>query len=114
MNVVSLIVMSFGLFFLAVTVIGLIRLPGFFARVHAVSKSETLGLALVFTGLMIHEGMTLVSLKYALIIMFVSLANPVGAHVLTRAAVRTGILPLHLQRSTPRASEQPDQQGEPR
>lgn len=114
MNIVGLIVMSFGLFFLAVTVIGLIRLPGFFARVHAVSKSETLGLALVFTGLMIHEGMTLVSLKYALIIMFVSLANPVGAHVLTRAAVRTGILPLPLQRSTPQADEQVDQQGEAR
>ena len=96
------IVMSFGLFFLAVTVIGLIRLPGFFARVHAVSKSETLGLALVFTGLMIHEGITLVSLKYALIILFVAIANPVGAHVLTRAAVRTGILPPQMRIAKPR------------
>jgi multicomponent Na+:H+ antiporter subunit G len=114
MNIVGLIVMSFGLFFLTVTVIGLIRLPGFFARVHAVSKSETLGLALVFTGLMIHEGMTLVSLKYALIIMFVSLANPVGAHVLTRAAVRTGIMPLQVQRLTSQADSEADQQGEAR
>ena len=102
MNIIGLIVMSCGLFFLTVTVIGLIRLPGFFARVHAVSKSETLGLALVFIGLMIHEGVTLVSLKYALIILFVAIANPVGAHVLTRAAVRTGILPLHTR--LPKAS----------
>jgi len=98
MNTISFIVMTFGFFFLLVTVIGLIRLPGFFTRVHAVSKSETLGLALVFAGLMLHEGMTLVSMKYALIILFVALANPVGAHVLTRAAVRTGIMPPRTRR----------------
>jgi multicomponent Na+:H+ antiporter subunit G len=111
MNIVSVIVMSFGLFFLSVTVIGLIRLPGFFARVHAVSKSETLGLALVFTGLMLHEGMTLLSLKYALIILFVSLANPVGAHVLTRAAVRTGVLPprTHRPNDAPAPPQTPEE-----
>lgn len=101
MNIVGLVVMSVGLFFLGVTVIGLIRLPGFFARVHAVSKSETLGLALVFGGLMIHEGLNIVSLKYALIILFIAIANPVGAHVLTRAAVRTGVLPLQMRPRKP-------------
>jgi multicomponent Na+:H+ antiporter subunit G len=110
MNIIGLIVMSCGLFFLTVTVIGLIRLPGFFARVHAVSKSETLGLALVFIGLMIHEGVTLVSLKYGLIILFVAIANPVGAHVLTRAAVRTGILPVHARLVTPSPGQEGDAQ----
>ena len=50
MNIVGLIVMSVGLFFLGVSSVGLFRLPGFFARVHAVSKSETLGIALVLGG----------------------------------------------------------------
>jgi multicomponent Na+:H+ antiporter subunit G len=94
MNIVGLIVMSIGLFFLAVSSTGLFRLPGFFARVHAVSKSETLGLALVLLGLMIHDGVSLVSLKLGLIVVFVAMANPVAAHLLTRAAVRTGILPV--------------------
>ena len=114
MSTFALIVMSFGLFFLAVTVIGLIRLPGFFARVHAVSKSETLGLTLVFLGLMIHEGSTLVSLKYALIIVFVTLANPVGAHVLTRAAVRTGVLPPRSRPSEPQPGPSTELGGEAR
>lgn len=94
MNIVGLIVMSVGLFFLGVSSVGLFRLPGFFARVHAVSKSETLGIALVLGGLMIHDGVSLVSFKLALIVVFVATANPVAAHLLTRAAVRTGILPV--------------------
>jgi multicomponent Na+:H+ antiporter subunit G len=94
MNIFGLVVMSVGLFFLAVSSIGLFRLPGFFARVHAVSKSETLGIALVLLGLMMHEGVSLVSLKLGLIVVFVAMANPVAAHLLTRAAVRTGILPI--------------------
>jgi multicomponent Na+:H+ antiporter subunit G len=92
-NVVGLVIMSGGLFFLAVTAIGIFRLPDFFTRVHAVSKSETMGIALVLLGLMVHEGATLVSLKLGLVVLFVTVANPVGAHVLTRAAVRTGLLP---------------------
>ena len=95
MSIVAITVLASGLFFLAVTAVGLIRLPDFFTRVHAVSKSETLGIALVLLGLMIHEGFSQVSLKLALVVVFVAIANPVGAHVLTRAAVRTGLLPWH-------------------
>lgn len=93
MNIVGMIIMGLGIFFLFVTAVGLLRLPGFFTRVHAVSKSETLGIALILLGLMVHEGFTLVSLKLGLIVVFVAIANPVGAHLLTRAAIRTGIMP---------------------
>ena len=78
---------------MAVTAIGLIRLPGFFARVHAVSKTETMGIALILLGLMVHEGLSLITIKLGLIALFVAIANPVGAHLLTRAAIRTGIMP---------------------
>lgn len=93
MNIVGLAIMAVGMFFLLVSSIGLIRLPGFFARVHAVSKSETMGTTLILAGLIVHEGLTLVSLKLGLILVFVAIANPVGAHLLTRAAIRTGIMP---------------------
>ena len=42
---------------------------------------------------MAHNGVSLTSLKLALIVLFVGVANPVGAHLLTRAAVRTGLMP---------------------
>jgi multicomponent Na+:H+ antiporter subunit G len=93
MNIAGLAFLSAGLFFLLVSAIGLVRLPDFFTRVHAVSKSETLGITLMLIGLIFYQGVDLISLKLGFIVLFVAMANPVGAHLLTRAAVRTGVLP---------------------
>ena len=93
MSIPALALASTGLFFMAVAVLGLLRLPDFFTRVHAVSTSETLGISVLLLGLIVHEGVSLVSLKLAFVVLFVFIANPVAAHVLTRAAVRTGVLP---------------------
>jgi hypothetical protein len=51
MIVVSTILISLGMFFLTVSALGLVRLPDLYTRAHAVAKSETLGLMLVFVGL---------------------------------------------------------------
>jgi multicomponent Na+:H+ antiporter subunit G len=104
-SILGAVILSIGLFFMAVTAVGLLRLPDFFTRVHAVSKSETLGIALVLIGLTLHEGTTLVSLKLLLVMIFVGFANPVGAHVLTRAAIRTGLIPWRREANQPEAGE---------
>jgi multicomponent Na+:H+ antiporter subunit G len=93
MSIAGSVLIGLGLAFMVITALGMMRLPDFYSRVHAVSKSETLGIALVLLGLILHEGATLVSLKLALILVFVAIANPVGAHLLTRAALRTGQSP---------------------
>ena len=93
MSILGTVLIVVGLFFTAFSALGLVRLPDFFTRVHAVSKNETLGITLLLLGLIAHEGASLVSLKLALIAVFVFIANPVGAHVLTRAALRSGLMP---------------------
>ncbi len=93
MSIFGTVLIVVGLFFTAFSALGLLRLPDFFTRVHAVSKNETLGITLLLLGLIAHEGASLVSLKLALIAVFVFIANPVGAHVLTRAALRSGLMP---------------------
>ena len=93
MAIVATVAIGVGLFFMAVTAIGLIRLPDFYARTHAVSKTETLGIGLVLVGLALYEGATLVSLKIILGLVFIFIANPVAAHVLTRSALQVGIMP---------------------
>lgn len=93
MSIAGTVLIVLGLAFMVITALGMIRLPDFYSRVHAVSKSETLGIALVLLGLILHEGATMVSLKIGLILVFVAVANPVGAHLLTRAALRTGQMP---------------------
>lgn len=105
MSILGAVILSIGLFFMAVTAVGLLRLPDFFTRVHAVSKSETLGIALVLIGLTLHEGTTLVSLKLLLVMIFVGFANPVGAHVLTRAAIRAGLMPWRREANQPETGE---------
>lgn len=93
MSVAGSVLMVLGFGFMAITAIGMLRLPDFFSRVHAVSKSETLGIALLLLGLILHEGATMVSLKLGLVLVFIAIANPVGAHLLTRAALRNGQMP---------------------
>ena len=99
-DVIDIVFIGLGFVFMVITVLGMLRLPDFFARVHAVSKSETLGITLVLFGLILHQGANLVSLKLALILVFVAIANPVGAHLLTRAALRTGQMPWRKEKGT--------------
>ena len=95
METVGTVTIGVGLFFMAATAIALIRLPDFYTRTLAVSKTDTLGLGLVLGGLALHEGPTLVSLKIVLALLFIFIANPVAAHVLTRSALQVGIMPWY-------------------
>ncbi len=90
----SIIFIIAGLFFLMVGSIGIVRLPDFYTRTHATSKSDTLGLLLVMVGLTIYEGWNLNTAKFFLISLFIALANPIGAHALARVANLRGIKPL--------------------
>ena len=91
MNVlVGSILLWAGVFFMAVTAIGLLRLPDFYSRLHAVSKTETLGLALIMLGLGFYEGVSLVFVKLLLAGVFIFVAGPASAHLLARAAARLG------------------------
>lgn len=83
-----------GIFFLLVGSIGIIRLPDFYSRTHATSKSDTLGMILIIIGLIIFEGLTINSGKLVLVLLFILLANPIGAHALARAAYNAGLKPM--------------------
>lgn len=91
--ILSIIIVSFGAFFLLIGSIGLIRLPDFYARAHATGKSDTLGIMLVITGLIILEGFSLNSAKLVIMIVFVALTNPTATNALTRAAYRFRLSP---------------------
>jgi multicomponent Na+:H+ antiporter subunit G len=88
---VSAVFLAGGAFFLVVSTVGLLRLPDFFSRSHAVGKSETLGSLLLLAGLAIQNGFALESAKLVLILIFIAATNPSGVHVLSRAALRKGL-----------------------
>lgn len=94
MNVVAYVLITLGVFFLAVSALGLFRLPDLYTRAHAVAKSETLGLMLVFIGLFFHPQMDAASAwRLLFVLVFAMIANPTAVHALVRAARRTGALP---------------------
>ena len=93
MSIVAGIVALAGLFFIVTGAIGILRLPDFYCRLHAMGKSDTLGVALVLGALALEEGASLISLKIMLIVVFVALANPTATHALGRAGRRAGLRP---------------------
>ncbi|MBS3944261.1 MAG: monovalent cation/H(+) antiporter subunit G [Melioribacter sp.] len=92
-DILTILFLLLGSFFMLIGSIGVIRLPDFFTRSHATSKSDTLGIMLIVVGLICYEGLELNSLKLMIIFVFIALANPVGSHALARAAFKFGIKP---------------------
>ncbi len=89
-EVIAAIFMLSGLIFFIGSAIGMLRLPDFYSRIHASGNSETMGCTLSFIGLMIYEGPTLTTVKMAFVFLFVFLANPIGSHILSKSAYKTG------------------------
>ena len=91
---ISVVLIVLGIGFMAIGSIGVIRLPDFYSRTHAASKTDTLGILLVISGLMVLEGFTINMGKLSFVLLFVALANPIGSHALARAAMDSGLKPL--------------------
>jgi multicomponent Na+:H+ antiporter subunit G len=98
--VIAIILIAAGVFFLTISVLGLLRFPDFYARTHAVGKSETLGAILVLGGLAVYNGLELSTVKILFILLFALIANPTATHAVARAALRTGLQPWTRQKTT--------------
>jgi len=92
-DIISVILISLGAFSLFVGGVGIVRLPDFYTRSHAITKSDTLGIMLVLAGLAVYEGMNVNSFKLVVAIIFVAIANPTGTHALARAGFKYGLRP---------------------
>jgi multicomponent Na+:H+ antiporter subunit G len=81
----------FALFFQAVAALGVVRMPDFYTRMHAVSKAETLGVLFTLAALAVSAGLSLVTVKLVMLALFLFLANPTSTHAIGRAALRAGV-----------------------
>ncbi|PON17008.1 cation:proton antiporter [Candidatus Entotheonella serta] len=93
MILVANILLVLGLLFILAGVLGVLRLPDFYTRLHAMGKCDTLGVTLMLLALAIYAGASLVTVKVLLISVFIGLANPVATHALGRAATKSGLAP---------------------
>ena len=83
-----MLLVCLGVFFLLAGAVGLIRFPDFYTRMHAAGKCDTLGSLLVLTGLALHEGFDLASVKLIIVAVFIFVTSPTATHAIARAAKR--------------------------
>jgi len=92
-DIASWLLILAGSFFIIVGAVGMLRLPELFARMHAASLIETLGVGFLFAGLMLQAGFTQVTLKLLFILLLFFFTGPVITHALAQAAMEAGIKP---------------------
>lgn len=74
--------------------IGVLRFPDVYTRMHAAGITDTMGAGLLLGGLMVHEGATLVTVKLALILIFLFFTSPTSSFSLAHAAMTSGVEPV--------------------
>ena len=104
-DLLSALLVIAGGFFLIVGGIGLVRLPDLFTRLHAAGVGDTLGVGLFVLGFMFLADFGIVTIKLALVLLFLLLTGPVATHALAKAALHGGLRPtaaeLHAPGSRP-------------
>jgi len=99
MNILAIIFIVAGLFFMIVSAVGVVRLPDVFSRSHAVSLTDSLGAFLILIGIALHEGLGTNMLKILVVLALLYILNPVIAHATIRAALRSGLKPWKKENS---------------
>jgi multicomponent Na+:H+ antiporter subunit G len=80
-----------GTFFLLTGTVGILRMPDVFTRMHVAAKSDTLGAGLWLVGLAVITDDATTVVKLLFLVVFVWITSPTAAHVMARAAYRSGV-----------------------
>lgn len=100
--ILLIVLLVIGLLFNILAVIGLLRFPDVYTRLHAATKCTTFGtifvtLAVIVYGIYLEltglQGWWQLSLHAAIALIVLLITNPTGAHAISRAAHKAGILP---------------------
>ena len=86
----AIIVVAGGAF-VFIAGLGIWRMPDLMIRMHASTKAGTLGVGLILAALAIHFGELGVVSRSIAAIVFLLLTAPVAAHMIGRAAYRSGV-----------------------
>ena len=108
--IAALLVVAGGLF-VFVAALGVLRLPDVLIRMHASTKAGTLGCGLILLAVAVGFGDGGVITRAVAGIVFLMLTAPVAAHMIGRAAYRTGVPLWHGTITDELAKAQPQPQA---
>jgi multicomponent Na+:H+ antiporter subunit G len=89
-DVLSAVLLLSGVSLALLAGLGLVRFPDVFSRMHAATKPATLGMLLVTVGAAVRQDDSSDATKLLLVAAFQFLTAPVAAHMIGRAAYRSG------------------------
>lgn len=92
-DVVTIISLAGGLFFVLAGTVGVIRLPDFYTRLHAAGMTDTLGAELILFALMLQSDNWQVIAKLLLVAFFLFVTSPTATHAVAHAAYKAGERP---------------------
>jgi len=91
LELITLLLSAAGVLLMLVAGLGILRMPDLPTRMHAASKAGTLGAALILLGVALHFKDPGLVVLVILICLFLFLTGPVAAHMIGRAAHRSGV-----------------------
>lgn len=89
----AFLLMAGGAFFCLASVIGIIRFPDIYTRIHSGTKALTGGATLVLLGAALYTPSWQIAAKLFLIAAFLMATNPIASHAISRACYRHGMKP---------------------
>ena len=90
LEIIGLVIMSIGMVFMFLGIIGIFRFKCFYARILVVTKVDTVGVIVFLTGLAVKHGFSFFSAKLMLIVIVIVILSPLVGHMLARSAHISG------------------------
>jgi len=94
LNGLSWALLMGGCFFIITGGVGLLRLPDVYARLHASGITDTLGAGMFLAGLMVQAGLSMITVKLILILIFILFTSPTSTYALANAMYGGGVRPI--------------------
>ncbi|WP_406658310.1 monovalent cation/H(+) antiporter subunit G [Methanolobus sp. ZRKC2] len=91
LELLSNVFLVFGLIFVFLGMLGLVRLPDVYNRLHTTTKIGTLGAFGVMLSILLKVGFSPMGVKAITVGLFLLLTAPIAAHMIGRAAHRHGV-----------------------
>lgn len=111
-EIIATVFIALGALVMLAGATGVLRFPDFYTRLHAAGKGDTLGQGLILLGLLIPVGLSLISFKIVLIILFIFIFNPTATHALARGGWVARLKPWTPAQGEPRTDDEDDDHGE--
>ena len=98
--ILSGVCLMIGIFLSLTSAVGILRMPDFYSRMHAVGITDTLAAFLILSGLALLATSWMEVTKLAMVFAFLAFTSPTASHALSKAARHSGLRPFVTKKST--------------